>query len=51
MSIKEWFTTNECLNQHGRVSKEDADEYQGKDYTDGCLNQFGRVSKEVTNEY
>ena len=50
-SIKERFNTNECLNQLGRVSKEDINEYQGKDYTDVCLNQYGRVSKEDMDEY
>ena len=42
---------NECLNQSGRVSKEDINEYQGKDYTDVCLNQYGGVSKEDMDEY
>ena len=49
MSIKERSNKNECLNQYGRVSKENTNEYQGKDYTDECLNQFRRVSKEDTN--
>ena len=39
------------LNQYRRLLKEDADEYQSKDYTDECLNQYGRVSKEGMDEY
>ena len=39
------------LNQYRWVSKEDTDEYQGKDYTDECLNQYGRVSKKDTDDY
>ena len=34
-----------------RVSKEDTNEYQRKDFMNECLNQFGQVSKEDTDEY
>ena len=48
-SIKR-LNTDECLNQYGRVLKEDTGEYQ-KVNTDECLNQYGQVLKEDTGEY